>query len=751
MLPRTTKRYMKRSAEQRTDVIYGVENVVNAVIRFASDSNVKIDACVDYTRPSLAVDIELLRHYFLAAKRRGVRLRYVTEITTDNTHHCKMLVKMVDELRHLDGIKGNFYLSENHYIAPATKHAKGKPASQIILSNMKEILTHEKYVFDSFWNRATPAKQRFLEIEKGIVHYETRILNSQDEILDQMVRLTKSSSRLSIVSGIGGMQLSYDNFLDLYKKVLRKNKKFEDPIRWITNVDKDSAVLVKTFLDMGIQIKHIKSTPPINFVIGDNEMNASIEKREAGKMVQSLLTSNEPVYLEHFTTLFEELWKNGIDARDRILDIEMGADLADIEVIQNSALARETYLSLVTSAAQEILIMFPSINAFLRQDRMGVVKLLIQKAEQDAEKHNLNVRLLLFANKLIEEQVHKLKHYPSIRFRFIEHPSDTKATILVVDRKVSLVMEIKDDSKETFDEAIGLSTYSTSKAGVLSFVSIFENFWIQTELYRQVKEANKDLELAIDKLKVHDEMQREFINIAAHELRNPIQPILGLSEVLLSKTRDDGRSQEDKFLLDTIIRNARRLKHGAENLLDVSRIESQSLKLKKEIFNINDTIAGSVQDYTRLIEKSSMSTGDDNKLKLLYQPSPEDIIVEADKYRLIQVISNLINNAIIFTKGKGIIIVKTMKRREEIDNQKYQEEVVVSVKDSGTGISPEMQPRLFSKFTSKSDFGTGLGLFISKSIIEDHGGRIWAQNNQDQTGATFTFSLPIMPRQDRAA
>jgi signal transduction histidine kinase len=664
MLPRTTKRYLKRSAEQRTDIIYGVENAVNAVIRFASDSKVKIDACVDYTGPSLAVDIELLRHYFLAAKRRGVRLRYVTEITKDNIHHCKELVKMVDELRHLDGIKGNFYLSENHYIGPATKHAKGKPASQIILSNMKEILTHEKYVFDSFWNRATPAKQRFLEIEKGIVHYETRILNSQDEILDQMVRLTKSSSRLSIVSGIGGMQLTYDNFLDLYKKVLRKNKKFgESPIRWIINVDKESAVLVKTFLDMGMQIKHIKSTPPINFAIGDSEINATIEKRESGKMVQSLLTSNEPVYVEHFTSLFEELWKNGIDARDRILDIEMGADLADIEVIQNSAVAREAYLSLVTSAAQEILIMFPSINAFLRQDRMGVVKLLIQKVARDADKHNLNVRLLLFANKLIEEKVHKLKQYPNIHFRFIEHPSDTKATILVVDRKASLVMEIRDDSKETFDEAIGLSTYSTSKAGVLSFVSMFENFWIQTELYLQVKEANKDLELAIDQLKIHDEMQREFINIAAHELRNPIQPILGLSEVLLSKTRDDRRSQEDKFLLDTIIRNARRLKHGAENLLDVSRIESQSLRLNKEIFNINDTIAGSVQDYTRLIEKGSMSSGEDNKLKLVYQPSPEDIIVEADKYRLIQVISNLINNAIIFTKGNGIITVKTMKRR----------------------------------------------------------------------------------------
>lgn len=742
MLEGRKKRYSRSAGQQKTDIIYGADYVINAVIRFASKTNIKIDACVDYTRPSLAIDIELLKKYFLRARSRGVRFRYVTEITKDNIQYCKELTKMVDDLRHLDGIRGNFYLSDKEYLAPAAKHRKGKPASQIIHSNVKEILIHQQYVFNSFWNRATPAQQKFIEIEQGKVHYETKILDTQDEIFNQVIHLAETSTMLSIVSSSGGMQLIYNNFFDLYKRVLYKNKNRKgNGIRWIINVNEGNVGLVKTFLALGIQIKHIKNMPPMYFVVGDKELNATIEKMDGGNMVQSLLTSNEPVYIEHFNSLFEELWKNGIDARDRTKDIEMGVDLADIEVIQNSSVARELYLNIVNSALGEIMLIFPTTNAFLRQEKLGVVKLLIQKAKENEEKkRNLKIRMLLPTNKLIERKVQNLKQYVNIDVRFIEQPSETKATFLVVDRKVSLVMEIKDDSKQTFDEAIGLSTYSTSKAGVLSFVSIFESFWIQTQLYQQAKEANRDLELAIDQLKAHDEMQKDFINIAAHELRNPIQPILGLSEALLSR-KNEARSDEDIFLIGTIIRNAKRLKRVAENLLDVSKIESHSLLLNKEIFNINEIISGTVRDYTSYIEKgitSSSIVG--SNLKLTYQPSAEDVFVEADRNRLVQVISNLLNNAITFTKDNGTIDLGIIKKIDV--SYSHQQLVIVTVKDSGSGIAPEMLPRLFSKFATKSDLGTGLGLFISKGIVEAHNGKIWAQNNVDQKGATFAFSLP---------
>ncbi|HYZ51536.1 MAG TPA: hypothetical protein VE593_11660, partial [Nitrososphaeraceae archaeon] len=239
---------------------------------------------------------------------------------------------------------------------------------------------------------------------------------------------------------------------------------------------------------------------------------------DGGKKVQSLLISNEPLYIQHFSSIFEELWKNGIDAKERIKDIESDIHLADIEVIPSSLRAQERYIDIVKTASEEILWIFPTANAFLRQNKIGAVPLAIQAAKE----RNIKVRILIPANSFVEQKLQQLKEYcpvGTIDVRYIEQMSETKATILVVDRKDSMVMELKDDSKANFDEAIGLSTHSNSKAGVLSYVSIFENLWRQSELYEQ--------------LKTHDKMQKEFINIAAHELRTPIQPIIGLSEVVL--------------------------------------------------------------------------------------------------------------------------------------------------------------------------------------------------------------------------
>ena len=123
-----------------------------------------------------------------------------------------------------------------------------------------------------------------------------------------------------------------------------------------------------------------------------------------------------------------------------------------------------------------------------------------------------------------------------------------------------------------------------------------------------------------------------------------------------------------------------------------------------------------------------------DKVKLFSYKPKHEVFIEADKERIIQVISNLLNNAIKFTE-EGIIFVSTKVK----ENRK--KEVFVTIKDTGQGIHPDILPRLFSKFASKSFQGTGLGLFISKSIVEAHGGKIWAENNSDGKGATFTFSL----------
>jgi len=235
--------------------------------------------------------------------------------------------------------------------------------------------------------------------------------------------------------------------------------------------------------------------------------------------------------------------------------------------------------------------------------------------------------------------------------------------------------------------------------------------------FEELKKLNKKLEM-------QDRMQKEFINVAAHELRTPIQPIIGLAEALRDKKGDISLQTN---LIDIIIKSGKRLQRVAENILDVTRIESNTLKINKERFNIKDLIYDLFQDFNYHLH----SHYKEKDVELKFE-AKDDIFVTADRSRLTQVIMNLFNNAIKFT-DKGLIVVSV----EMIDGN-----VLVKVKDTGTGISNIVLPQLFTKFAIKSETGTGLGLFISKNIVEAHGGNMWAENNMEGKGATFTFTIP---------
>ncbi|HKU50452.1 MAG TPA: HAMP domain-containing sensor histidine kinase, partial [Nitrososphaera sp.] len=253
--------------------------------------------------------------------------------------------------------------------------------------------------------------------------------------------------------------------------------------------------------------------------------------------------------------------------------------------------------------------------------------------------------------------------------------------------------------------------------------------WTST-LERRVADRTQALRENNEKLVAHDKMQREFINIAAHELRTPVQPLLGIADLLEMNGKGAETLEISRPELEMIIRNAKRLERLSSDILEVSRIESQSLKLNNETVDLNQKIRNVVLDA-----KSFIPAG--KAIEIIVEESDPPITVYADKPRLFEVISNLIKNAVKFTDS-GSITIKAEKKDGE---------AFVSVRDTGRGIHPEVMPRLFTKFTTRSDQGTGLGLFISKSIVEAHGGKIWGENNSDGIGATFTFSLPIIEQQ----
>ena len=398
---------------------------------------------------------------------------------------------------------------------------------------------------------------------------------------------------------------------------------------------------------------------------------------------------------------------------------EGGIRSSNIEIIQNPRESIKLAYDLIISAKQEVLRIFPSIHAFRRQGRMGIMHLFKEVVE-----NGIKIRILIHAD---EKQIRQIVNevmlvLPEINIRAIDMSLNTSIGIVVVDKKESLIIETKDDAKDNSYEASGLAAYSNSKYIALSYASIFDSLWIQAELYKHLKEAN-------EQLKQHDKMQKEFINVAAHELRTPIQPILGLTEVVYSQIQNP----EQRELLGTVVRNAKRLKRLADDIVDVTKIESQSLKLNKEHLNLNEVISNIIYDYKNIIVE------DNYKVKLHFKPFNENLIVEADKGRIAQVVSNLLSNAIKFTRDGEIFV--SIDEKKEDDNNNY---ALVTVRDTGEGVNSEILPKLFSKFITKSFEGIGLELYICKNIIEAHGGKIWAENNSDDgKGAIFRFTLPI--------
>jgi len=241
-------------------------------------------------------------------------------------------------------------------------------------------------------------------------------------------------------------------------------------------------------------------------------------------------------------------------------------------------------------------------------------------------------------------------------------------------------------------------------------------------------ESNSLLASANKQLEIHDNMQKEFINVAAHELRTPIMPILGEAELIENDISDNESARISREQISSIIRNAKRLDRLAADILDVTNIEGKSLKLNKTTFDIDDILSQLVTEYSRQIEKD---VAKNKKIKISYEPL--HVMVFADNYRITQVISNIINNAIKFTDQGFITIIGNADSAE----------LTIKISDTGKGIDNEIINRLFDKFVSRSEQGTGLGLFISKNIIEAHGGRIIGFNNENGTGATFVIVLPL--------
>jgi two-component system, OmpR family, sensor histidine kinase VicK len=611
----TISRTKKKERKEITKVIYGVQNVTNTVLQFLSETNNTVDACIDYTRPSLIVGILALREAFLDVKKRGVKLRYVTEINRENISYCKYLLTVVDELRHLDGIKGNFYISETGYLAPATFHEKGRPAAQIIYSDVKEIVEHQRFVFESFWSRARPAEQRIREIEEGI-------------------------------------------------------------------------------------------------------------------------------------------------------------ESTDIEIIANPREALKIPYSLIKSAKYEVLGIFASANTFRRQIRAGVLHLFNEVLER-----GVKVRILIPADEeqisqIVNEEVSELP--PRLDIRSMDKNLHTQMGIIVVDRKNSLIIELKDDTKDSSYDAVGLAAYSNSKPIALSYTAIFESLWLQAQLFKESRKTNRRLGILNEKLETSNRKQKEmrkelerinkeltvmnkykddFVMRISNESATILTDAKVLTEVLL-ETKDLGSLTNMQYtVVKVIYENIAKINLLVKDLLDIYRLDRGVLRLSKAHVNIANLIAQTLseEDLSKLISENKIEINQDTSMI-----APTETVC-CDPERLQQVISNLLRNAIEFvpSDGRGRITIRVEKQkqkkdREDNEGNKKPQEITFIIEDNGIAVTKDEVQGLFQKFylintknafTKRQKFTT-LGLSVSRGIIEAHGGRMWIDETY-KGGASFKFTLPI--------
>ena len=606
-----------------TTVYHGPQIADRIIIEFVNRTREKIDSCVNSTAPSVIIEVEAIRNARIAAfKNRGVKLRYVTEITADNLKYCKEMLEF-SEIRHLEGMKGNFEVAdEKEYVAVATLH-KAEPIPQLIFSNVPSIVEQQQFVFDTFWEKGMPSEQRIREIEKGIISSVTTVFNE-------------------------------------YNKAERKE------------------------------------------------------------------------------------------------------------------------FDMIRQAKDEIQIIYSTPDAFHLQEKNGTLELLKEMSDQ---KENLKINILVPIDASIKKSLSLAlltnTSNNNIQIQDIEPSIDIKIKSLVIDRKECLIMELKTSEEDkNMIPPVGFSIYSNSIPTVLSYCSIFEMIYNQSILAQE--------------LKYEGEIKDDFINTAAHELRTPTQAIAGYSELndelfdVISKDRKKMKDEELTRIIvklhehhDSISRNASRLNILTNNLLDVARFESNNsgyIILQKEnvdlVTEIDDVIENQFSQKT--IAKGI-------KMNFINNSVGEHYWVFADRLRLNQILVNLIDNAMKFTKRDDSISImikdgddfelnlneigldkinrvlkdsrtksedliqreETNIEREGKKIEKEEQMVYVGISDTGRGISPKILPKLFEKFTTDSEFGTGLGLFITKKLVEAHGGQIWGFNNNDGIGSTFVFSLPL--------
>lgn len=677
----------------------------------------------------------------------GLRIRIITNITENDISCCKNLLSIGLEIHHVSELGGGNMILNDKILVSFIIYRKDPVHKGV--SNVQKVmdphfLRQQQLIFNKVWMDSIPSTQRMLELNEGkerkfpLLSPKTEVIENPYEIEKRLSDFIRNSTNISTCTSIGGIQMIQKYFLDLHKETMKNyvSGKYKGT-RWITTVnDEKEALSLKKILNDSMVVRHVRNLSALtNFAFNDDVFISSVDRMKDGNLMTSLVVSNDPLYLNHYRSIFEEVWKSSQKLEDRLMDIQESIS-NNISVIYDPEQAIALARKLFESAKQEILIMLSSPNAALRLDQNKEFMAL-----NNISRNGIKVKVLVPMKRVIDSKVTKIvSKYPFVKFRFLPFTSLFLVGTAIIDRQQIISYEIKNDTKKSYSDAVRLCLFIDSAPTALSYGTLFENLWKQTDLYKQLQDIEK--------------IQNDFINIASHELRTPVQSIMGFAEILL---KDLGDSPNNKKQVDAIRRNANRIKELVNRLIDVTQIDNKLLILRTETFDFKALISEVIKEQSSM--RSEKSTTSRITLSCIYRDESEwhqltgrsnqdPILITGDRIRLSQVMMNLLDNAYeaisLAKDNNGTIMIKIEKILQQVSTTNIPKQwLQVRIADNGNGFHPDIIPRLFTKFTTNTSNGIGLGLYFSREIIKEHGGKIWAKNNDSGIGSTVSFRLPI--------
>lgn len=716
----------KLQNQGETTVVRGQKEIEILSYKFLERSNKNfLRALTDERIPKNTRDaVQLIRRMFEI--NPNFKFQLITNLQKSNINYYKLILQTGVEIRHIQGNKVNFAISKNEYVTVPISAMEKLIATgadipeEMLWSTSQDLVSQAHQIFELMWKSAIPAELRIKEIEERVPSGETRVIRDPNEILSETKRMASYSRRYSVSSVPGGLLYAYNYAFDTFRNILERFRQEQhEGIRWVTTIDESCLGAARKFLELGMEIRDVSDLPTESFGISEKEVGVTVSRLVGGQLSSSALFSNDPMYIDHYSSVFQGLWERGVDARIKIKQIEDGLTEPTMRIIRNRSQTKKLMLDLINNAENEILVILPTSNAYIRIEKIGAMDALRSAVSLRGVKVGMlspYPRITDTASKRLDEPQSQLINYKTVQ----EALGSNTVTILVFDRKSTLIIEQSDDSKSDFEEAIGVATYSTSASTVKANVRFFERVWEAEMLLEKETRSRKEAELLRD--------------ILAHDIRNYNQVSRMGTEFLI-------KHLEDRPDLEEIAHTVIEAIDGSTQLVDKAKKLGNILSSSERALcpvNLVDAI-----DRSLLITKSSNPSKvikETRKIVFRDGSAPSEIDVLADEL-LDEIFVNLFSNAAKFTEGNNVSldILIEEKQQEGTSLSDKVDSWQITIGDYGRGVSSSNPNSILNRY-SEGHRGSGLGLSIVKTLVTLYGGQINIRNRSNgSTGTTGTI------------